>query len=141
MELEEGWFSNMFTDKVMNETSFKKKNLIIYSRFGRRIFAGSQKLGETGILLGPCLSSGHSLLRICASKGMCIRHPVAFLPLTGLQGSRSPGRQSPWSESASGACAPACFLFAGASAPGGIMRHGKCDADWSGTNWRGLCAQ
>ena len=30
MELEEGWFSNMFTDKVMNETSFFKKKKLDY---------------------------------------------------------------------------------------------------------------
>ena len=44
----------MFTDKVMNETSFfKKKNLIIYSRFGRRIFCRFSEAGRDRNITGP----------------------------------------------------------------------------------------
>lgn len=48
-------------------------------------------------------------------RRMCVRLPMAFLPLAGLQGPQELWPQVPWSESASGACAPAFILFAGAS--------------------------
>lgn len=48
-------------------------------------------------------------------RRMCVRLPMAFLPLAGLQGPQELWLQVPWSESASGACAPTFILFAGAS--------------------------
>lgn len=48
-------------------------------------------------------------------RQMCVRLPMAFLPLAGLQGPQELWPQVTWSESASAACASAFILSAGAS--------------------------
>lgn len=92
------------------------KTPITYLRLGRRIFASYQKQQETEILLNPCLSSGHSLLGICANEGLCVRLFMDVPPLAGLQGPRELW-PSVTLESAFGTCAPALILFSGGQDP------------------------